>query len=291
MTRGRLGGFWTILLSCGALCAMATACDVTIGDVPSAGSIFISPAASSIGAGYHQAYELTVHDTSGKLLPNAASSFSISPDGSCTGNVCAASQAGLHLVTAKSGGLTAFSDLNVTPGGFDHLGILPHFPQITAGSPFTLTAINANSYGDPISDVTSTATFSISVEGSCAANVCTAFLARGGQVLTVAQADHVGRIVLQVNAGKMTKIDIEPGKATVVAASGQTYTATGYDAYGNPVENAYGATNFAAATKATLTITPDGSCARATCTPSQPGAHTVTITFSGQTATATLTAA
>jgi hypothetical protein len=70
---------------------MASACDISVGDFPTAGSVSISPTASSIGVGYHQAYELTVHDTNGKLLPNAARTFSISPDGSCTSRVCSVS--------------------------------------------------------------------------------------------------------------------------------------------------------------------------------------------------------
>jgi hypothetical protein len=290
MRRRHLGGSWTILAASVALSTMATACSATEGNSPTAGSVSISPSAASVGVGYHQAYRLTVRDSGGKVLPDAVGVFTISPDGSCTRTVCAPSKVGLHVVTATYAGQSAFADLNVTPGGYDHLDILPRFPQITAGSPFTFTAVNANSHGDPISDVTDSATFSISVEGSCAANVCTAFVAHGGQLLTVAQADHVSHFVLQVNAGKLTRIDIEPGNATVAAGTGQTYTATGYDAYHNPVENAYGATNFAAATKATLTITPDGSCAQATCTPSRPGTHLVTIRFSGETATATLVA-
>jgi hypothetical protein len=278
----------TLVLS--SLAVLAAACSVSVGGFPTAGSVSIAPTPSSIGAGYHQAYTLTVHDTRGKLVPDATGVFSISPDGSCKANVCTASIRGVHTVTAISGGLSAFADLNVTPGGFDHLGVLPRTPQLTAGSPTTFTAVGANSFGDPISDLTATATFAISNEGSCAANVCTAYRAHGGQILTIAQGDHVSRFVLQVNAGTMTTIGLAPANATVIAGSPQTYTATGYDAYNNYTENAYGATNFAGADKATLTITPDGSCARPRCTPSYPGLHTVTITFSALSATTSLNA-
>jgi hypothetical protein len=278
----------TLALSSVAL--LAAACSVSIGDLPTAGSVSIAPTPSSIGAGYHQAYSLTVHDTAGKLVPDATGVFKISPDGSCKANVCTASLRGVHVVTATSGGLSAFADLNVTPGGFDHLGVLPRTLQLTAGSPTTFTAVGANSFGDPISDLTATATFAISFEGSCAANVCTAYRAHGGQILTVAQGDHISRFVLQVNAGKMTTIRLAPPNATVVAGSPQTYSATGYDAYNNYTQNAYGGTNFAGADKATLTITPDGSCARPSCTPAFPGLHTVTITFSGVIATTSLNA-
>jgi hypothetical protein len=289
MGHNQVGGISTIFLSCLAL--LAAACSVSIRDLPTAGSVSIAPTPSSIGVGYHQAYTLTVHDrTSGKLVPDATGVFRISPDGSCNANICTASIRGVHIVTATSGGLEAYADLNVTPGGFDHLGILPRLPQITAGSPFTFTAVNANSYGDPISDVTLEATFSMSNEGSCAANICTAFRAHWGQILTVSQGGHISHFDVQVNAGQMIKIGLAPADATVVAGAPQTYTATGYDAYNNYTENAYGATNFAGADKATLTITPDGSCARPRCTPSHPGAHTVTITFAGLKATTTLTA-
>ena len=288
-----------VLLSCLVL-LLPAACSFSVGNVPNAGSISISPTTDrggelvldpvSIGVGYHQAYTLTVHDPNGNLVSNAIGTFKISPDGSCTANVCTAPIRGVHTVTATSGGLTAYAYLNVTPGGFARLGIVPRFPQITAGLPFTFTAANVNSFGDPISDVTPEATFSISNEGSCAANICTAFRAHGGQLLTVTQADHTSHFYLQVMAGKMAKISLEPYNATVVAGFHETYAATGYDAYGNPVQNAYGMTNFAGSAKAAFTITSDGSCIRATCSTCSPGAHTVTITFSGLRAPSTLTA-
>lgn len=289
----------SLLLSCLGLLANA-ACSVSLGTVSSAGLVSISPTTDrggevvldpvSIGVGYHQAYALTVHDAKGKLLPNATGAFRISPEGSCRANVCTAYIRGVHTVIATSGGLTAYAYLNVTPGGFARLGIVPRLPQITAGSPFTFTAANVNSYGDPISDVTAEATFSISNEGSCAANICTAFRAHGGQLLTVNQAGHTSHFVLQVMAGKMTNISIEPSNATVVAGFHETYSATGYDAYDNAVENAYGMTNFAGAAKAIFTITPDGSCVHATCSPSSVGAHRVTLIYSGLNTSTTLTA-
>jgi hypothetical protein len=179
---------------------------------------------------------------------------------------------------------------HTTASGFDHLGVLPNTPQITAGSSITLTAINADSNGRQLSDVTASATFTISQNGSCDHNVCTATLAHGGQLITVTQGGHTANLGLQVDAGKLIKISLQPAGATVLMGASQTYSAVGYDAFNNSVENAYGATNFAGADKASLTITPDGSCAHAACTPSQPGVHTVTITYSGQSAAVTLTA-
>jgi hypothetical protein len=284
MARSRLLRF---LVRCCAPVVIATAC--SIGNVPPTGSISVSPTSSSIAVNGSQAYTVTIRDASGKVLTDAPAVLSISPDGSCKANACTAPKAGLHVVSVSANGLAAFADLNVTPGGFDHLGVLPRLLQMTAGSHITLTAVNANSYGDPINDVTASATFSISPEGSCDANVCTATVAYGGQIITVIQGGHISHNTLQVTAGKMIKIDLEPADATVVAGSAQTYAAMGYDTYHNPVENANGATNFARADKATFTITPDGSCARGICTPSGRGVHTVTITYSGLSATARLT--
>ncbi|MDQ6721560.1 MAG: hypothetical protein M3003_12305, partial [Candidatus Dormibacteraeota bacterium] len=118
-----------------------------MGDRPTINSVSIAPSpdatSSSTGVGYPQAYALTVRDSNGKLLPDATGVFSISPDGSCRANVCTASNTGVHVVTATSGGLEGAAYMNVTAGGFDHLGIVPRFPQISAGSPFTLLAVNA----------------------------------------------------------------------------------------------------------------------------------------------------
>lgn len=77
-------------------------------------------------------------------------------------------------------------------------------------------------------------------------------------------------------------LSIAPGTATVPAGTGQGYTVEAFDELGNSLGNVTGSTTFQ--------IAPDGSCTNATCTPAAAGPHTVTATYAGKTAQATLTA-
>ena len=98
--------------------------------------IVISPSSATIGAGGSQAYTAEGFDASNNSLGNVTSSttFSISPDGSCTGASCTATTAGPHAVTGNDGGKTSTASLSVTVGALDHLVLAPASATISAGS-------------------------------------------------------------------------------------------------------------------------------------------------------------
>src|SRR6185369_16414734 len=85
---------------------------------------------------------------------------------------------------------------------------------------------------------------------------------------------------LHVNAGPLDHIAISPKDATITAGGSKTYSAEGFDSYGNSKGDVTGQTTFS--------IGPNGSCTGATCTATTAGDHTVTGTDSGKTDTATL---
>jgi len=74
---------------------------------------------------------------------------------------------------------------------------------------------------------------------------------------------------------------ISPSHATIDPGGSQNYAAEAFDTDGNSMGNVTGSTSFS--------ISPNGSCSGNTCTAGQPGNHTVTGTFSGDSDTATLT--
>jgi PKD repeat protein len=76
-------------------------------------------------------------------------------------------------------------------------------------------------------------------------------------------------------------IVISPSNATIDPGDSQNYTAEAFDTHGDSMGNVTGSTSFS--------ISPNGSCSGNTCTANQPGSHTVTGTFSGDSDTATLT--
>jgi hypothetical protein len=77
--------------------------------------ITVSPASASIIAGGSQPYTDTAFDVSNNSFGavTSTSTFTISPDGSCTGSSCTASVAGVHTVTGHFWGLTATATLTV----------------------------------------------------------------------------------------------------------------------------------------------------------------------------------
>jgi hypothetical protein len=81
-------------------------------------SIVLSPASSAIAAGGSQAYTATGFDSGGHSLGDVtgATTFSIAPDGSCTGATCTATVAGAHTVTGVDGAVSATASLEVDPG-------------------------------------------------------------------------------------------------------------------------------------------------------------------------------
>ncbi len=80
--------------------------------------IVISPSSATITSGGSQSYTVTGYDASNNSLGDltGTSTFTISPDGSCTGSSCTALISGAHTVTADNSGKTDTSALTVNAG-------------------------------------------------------------------------------------------------------------------------------------------------------------------------------
>jgi peptidoglycan/xylan/chitin deacetylase (PgdA/CDA1 family) len=70
-----------------------------------------------------------------------------------------------------------------------------------------------------------------------------------------------------VTAAALDHLTLAPASATVASGHAQSYTATGFDAYGNSLGNVTAQTTFS--------IAPDGSCQSSSCQALLVGAHTV----------------
>jgi hypothetical protein len=81
--------------------------------------------------------------------------------------------------------------------------------------------------------------------------------------------------------GALDHIAITPGSATVAAGTSQAFTVEAFDRF------TYSRGDVTA--DAVLSISPNGSCAAGSCTASAPGPYTVSATYQGKTATASLT--
>jgi len=250
-------------------------------NAPSVDHIVITPSSATIAAGGSQPYTAEGFDASNNSLGDvtASTTFSISPNGSCTGASCSATVAGPHTVTGNNGGKTSTASLTVTAGVLDHLALSPASATISAGGSQAYTAQGRDQYDNSLGDLTASTTFTIAPNGSCTGATCTAS-ATGAHTVTGTSAGKTGTASLQVGAGSLDHTVISPSSATISVGSSQAYSAEGFDASGNSIGNVTGFTTFS--------IAPDGSCLGATCTPTSGGPHTVTGNDGGKTNTASL---
>jgi hypothetical protein len=244
--------------------------------------LVLAPASATITAGDSQTYAAEGRDAFDNSLGDvtATTTFTIAPNGSCTGASCTASVAGAHTVTGTKSGKTGTASLSVSAGaGLDHIVISPASASITAGGSQAYTAQGFDAANNSLGDVTATTTFTIAPNGSCTGNVCTATVA-GSHTVTGDDAGKTDTASLSVSAAALDHLVLAPASATIAAGGSQAYAAEGRDAFDNSLGDVTATTTF--------TIAPNGSCTGASCTASVAGAHTVTGTKSGKTGTASL---
>lgn len=145
--------------------------------------IVISPEAATIQLDGTQAFTAEAFDTEGLSMGDvtAQTTFSIAPDGSCTGPVCGATALGDHTVTGTYLGSSDTATLLVEPLApvFDHIVISPATATIEVGGSKTYTVEAFDTEGVSMGDVTAQTTFAIAPDGSCTDATCTA--AQAGQ--------------------------------------------------------------------------------------------------------------
>jgi hypothetical protein len=134
--------------------------------------IAITPAIATITAGANQTFTVTGFDkfnnSRGDLT--GTTTFAISPDGSCTGNICTVGIAGSHTVTATNSSFTAQASLLVNPAKTTPALIWPTPAPISAGTPLSTTQLNATAnvpgtfvYTPPLGTVLAAGTQTLSV--------------------------------------------------------------------------------------------------------------------------------
>ncbi len=168
-----------------------------------------------------------------------------------------------------------------TAGPLASIAISPSTASIAAGSTQTYAATGFDAYGNNLGDVTSNTTFSIggSPSATCSANACGSPVAFSYTV-TGTDAGLTNTATLDVTAGPLASIFIDPWTASITAGSTQTYAATGFDANSNNLGDVTGSTTFS--------IDGGGTCSANACGSTVAGSYTVTATDAGLTDAATL---
>ena len=160
----------------------------------------LAPASATIPSGGSQAYTAQGRDQYDNSLGDvtAATTFSIAPDGSCTGATCTASVSGAHTVTGTSASKGGTASLQVGAGSLDHIVISPASATIAAGGSQAYTAQGFDASNSSLGDVTAFTTFSISPEGSCTGATCTAKVG-GSHTVTGNDSGKTSTASLSVN--------------------------------------------------------------------------------------------
>ncbi|MGN6558444.1 MAG: polysaccharide deacetylase family protein, partial [Solirubrobacterales bacterium] len=231
----------------------------------------LAPSTATVSSGTGQAYTATGFDKYNNSLGTVTSqtTFTVAPNGSCEGATCRAALVGTHTVTGTDGAATAQATLNVTAGPLDHLTVTPSSSSIAAGASQTYKVEGYDAAGNDLGDYSSKAAISISPDGSCTGATCQAQVA-GPHTVSAAVGSVKGTASLSVVAAALDHLQLSPASASVASGESQSYTAAGFDKYGNPLGDV--------TAKTTFSITPNGTCEGATCHAGVSGSHTVTGT-------------
>jgi alpha-tubulin suppressor-like RCC1 family protein len=163
-------------------------------------------------------------------------------------------------------GESAAASVTRTPQPLDHLTLGPAGATLAAGGTRRYLVEGFATGGADLGDETAAATFSIDSDGSCEGASCGSEVAHDYTV-TATVGGMSGTAVLHVVPGPVEAVKVAPGKATVPAHSSRTFTAIGYDRFGNAVGDE--------TSKVVFGIRPNGSCAGSTCKAAVAGVHHV----------------
>ena len=162
--------------------------------------LVLSPSTAAVATGTAQAYTATGVDQSGNSLGDvtASTTFTIAPDGSCTGASCTATTSGPHTVTGTDGTASGTAALTVTPTGTgDHLVLSPSIASVGAGVSQAYTATSVDQSGNSLGDVTASTTFTIAPDGACSGASCSA-TTTGPHTVTATDGTASGTATLTV---------------------------------------------------------------------------------------------
>ncbi|MBW3669100.1 MAG: choice-of-anchor D domain-containing protein, partial [Actinobacteria bacterium] len=258
-------------------------------------SITLSPSSATVPAGVAQPYAAEGFDAYGNSRGTVTPTLSISPDGTCDAVSCTATTAGAHTVTGTVDGISDTADVTVVPDEVASLSVSGYPTTTTAGTPAGVTVTALDQYGNVVTDYDGTVAVTSSdpqaqlpADGALSDGVGTFSVElRTAGTHSITATDTAMLAVtgtqsgVNVAAGPLAHLHLDPPTASLKAGQSQTFTATGTDAYGNPVGSQ----------SPVYSVSPTGTCVDSTCEFRRPGVQTVTGTVGSVTGTATVTVA
>jgi len=165
------------------------------------------------------------------------------------------------------------------------ISLAPQSATVAGGDAIVYTVLATDTYGNPLGDVTASAAFTITpgAGGAWDANVYTSEIA-GVWTVTATYQTHIATAALTVTAMPVVidHIALTPEHATIAAGESLIYTVTAFDADGNNLGDVTATATY------TITLNAGGFWNDNSYTSEIAGSWTVTATFEGRTAVATL---
>jgi adhesin/invasin len=211
----------------------------------------LSPASARIATGAPMRYTASGVDAFGNGVGDVttATTFSIAPDGSCSGAVCTAGVLGSHGVTGADGRASGTATLEVI--GPDTVTVTPRSHALTANgtSHTTVTALVHDAEGNPVSGAVVTfssgsgSTSSLSFTpvsattdaGGAASTVATSSTHAGAVVLTASEGTAAGTATVRLTGARFVTAGFSGGRIAADGSSTSTATAMVVDGSGAPV--------------------------------------------------------
>ena len=266
-----------VAASAASLALTGIATPTTAGSAASA-TVTVQDAYGNLATGFTGTVSFTSTDAAATLPANYTFTGADAGTHVFTGGVTLRT-AGNQGVTATSGALSSTqSPIAVQPGALASLVLSPSTSTMDAGASRSFTAQGRDASGNNLGDMTSGTTFSISPNGSCTANSCTATVA-GAHTVTATRPGATGTAALQVNPAAPV-VTVGLGQPSIVADGAATTTVTVHvaDQYGN------------ARTNDTVTLSTDGGAQLGAVQNNGDGTYTATLTASTVAGTQTITA-
>jgi uncharacterized repeat protein (TIGR01451 family) len=214
----------------GAISATATV-DISAGALV---SITVSPNPANLNAGAAQVFTATGHDGFGNTIL-------ITPTWDTNGGTIAASgvftaQTSLaagRRVTATVDTISGTAIVNISAGPLSLIVVTPSLASVVAGTTQAFSASGFDQYGNPVTIVPVWTTDGGTIDASGLLTADTG--AAAGRTVTATYNSITGTATVNILAGPLHSIVVSPPSANVMAGTTRTFTASGYDQYGNSV--------------------------------------------------------
>jgi hypothetical protein len=200
-----------------------------------AASLRISPAPSRVASGQQQQFTAEGFDRGGNHVPVDVTwtvQGNIGTIDPATG-LFTATMAESGSVIAKADSLTASAQVLVEPGEVASLRLTPASASLVAGETLALQseAFDAAGNRSPLAP-----TWTVTDDLGTVSEEAVFQARRAGAGQIIARIGNVQQAIdIQIKAGALTTITLDPATITLRAGSTHTFTAAGSDAFGNPV--------------------------------------------------------